>query len=172
MPGVWCTRGLACRKNTRVSHHRYAETIRHSLRDSLRLIRDLPGVPGLIATVAREFVHELDTSVGVSGPHDFAVRAGIARRATPTRPSHPAPRFVTIGRNVPLAGAGRPESVPLICPTTQVEYFLPGDWTTQISLICFVKLTFVHTHFDVPCGPWEDAASPKIVQVLCEPADG
>jgi len=40
----------------------------------LRLIRDLPGVPGLLATVARELVHELDPSVGGSGPHDFAVR--------------------------------------------------------------------------------------------------
>jgi hypothetical protein len=40
----------------------------------LRLIRDLPGVPGLLAPVAREFVHELDPSVGGSGPHDFAVR--------------------------------------------------------------------------------------------------
>ena len=40
----------------------------------LRLIRDLPGVPGFLATVARELVHELDPSVGRSGPHDFAVR--------------------------------------------------------------------------------------------------
>jgi hypothetical protein len=31
-------------ESTRVSHHRYAETVRHSLRNGLRLIRDLPGV--------------------------------------------------------------------------------------------------------------------------------
>jgi hypothetical protein len=58
----------------------------------LRLIRDLLGVPGLLATVVREFVHELDPSVGRSGPHDFTVRveplrlkranAAIAPRAT------------------------------------------------------------------------------------------
>jgi hypothetical protein len=41
----------------------------------LRLIRALPGVPGLLATVACEFVtRKLDPSVGRSGPHDFAAR--------------------------------------------------------------------------------------------------
>jgi hypothetical protein len=38
------------------------------------LFRALPGVPGLIATVACGITRKLDTSVGVSGPHDFAVR--------------------------------------------------------------------------------------------------
>ena len=46
---------------------------------------------------------QLDTCLGVSGPHDFAVRVDTARLATSTRPSHPAPRFVTIGRNAPLS---------------------------------------------------------------------
>jgi len=46
---------------------------RHSLRDGLRLIRGLLGVPGLLASVARAFVtRKLDPSVGGSGPHDFA----------------------------------------------------------------------------------------------------
>src|ERR1700753_1761827 len=41
-----------------------------------RLIRALPGVPGLLATVARGIItRKLDPSVGGSGPHDFAVRA-------------------------------------------------------------------------------------------------
>jgi hypothetical protein len=35
----------------------------------------------------------LDTSVGMPGPHDFAVRIGIARPARPTRPSHPRLTF-------------------------------------------------------------------------------
>jgi hypothetical protein len=57
----------------------------------LRLIRGLPGVPGLLATVARGIIaRKLDPSVGGSGPHDFAVRdicfvfaaiASIASRA-------------------------------------------------------------------------------------------
>src|SRR6202795_3438345 len=40
------------------------------------LYRALPGEPGFLATVTPEKLasQELDTSVGVSGPHDFAVR--------------------------------------------------------------------------------------------------
>ncbi len=45
MPDAWRTRSLVCkgRKHTS-SHYRYVETIRHSLRNGLRLIRALPGV--------------------------------------------------------------------------------------------------------------------------------
>jgi hypothetical protein len=39
-------------------------------------------------------IRKLDTSVGMSGPHDFCVRAGVIRprncALTPSRPSHPA----------------------------------------------------------------------------------
>ena len=45
----------------------------------LRLLRDLPGVPGLIAPVAREFLHELDPSVGGPGQHDLTVRTDALR---------------------------------------------------------------------------------------------
>jgi len=46
---------------------------RHSLRDGLRLIRGLPGVPGLLASIASPIIRaKLDASVGASGPHDFA----------------------------------------------------------------------------------------------------
>jgi hypothetical protein len=107
MPGVLRTRSLVCRKeNTRVSHHRSAETIRHSLRNGLRLIRDLPGVPGFLATVASWIdTTKLDPSVGGSGPHDFAVRSELIRpRETalePKRPSHPASN-VRDDRETPL----------------------------------------------------------------------
>jgi hypothetical protein len=45
MPGARCTRGLACSvENTRVSHHRFTGTLRHSLRDGFNgLYRALPG---------------------------------------------------------------------------------------------------------------------------------
>ena len=80
MPGVWRTRSRACSvESTRVSHYRFAETVRHSLRDWFltAYLRALPGVPGFLATVACAFVtHKLDPSVGRSGPHDFAVREG------------------------------------------------------------------------------------------------
>ena len=84
----------ASEKSTQASHHRYAETVRHSLRDGLRLIRALPGVPGLIAPVASpETSAKLDTSVGVSGPRVFArppaaslaLRRGSVHRSLPQR---------------------------------------------------------------------------------------
>jgi hypothetical protein len=62
-------------------------------------LRALPGEPGFFATVVPEKLasQEFDTSVGMSGPHDFAVRelrhSSFRRRP---RPSHPASRFVTI----------------------------------------------------------------------------
>src|SRR6185312_7369028 len=75
--------------------------------NGLRLIRDLPGVPGLLASVAsRPSSARLDASIGAPGPRDFAVRACAARLAARTRPSQPASRFVTIGRNVPRGEAG------------------------------------------------------------------
>jgi len=62
----------------------------------LRLIRDLLGVPGLLASVACRFVTcRLDPSVGGSGPHDFAVRQDVFVHATralnilPATASHP-----------------------------------------------------------------------------------
>src|SRR5437868_4319891 len=54
------------------------------------LFRALPGVPGLIATVARGPIHGLDASVGAPGPHDFAVRywrrsSCVAKASTTSR---------------------------------------------------------------------------------------
>jgi hypothetical protein len=45
------------------------------------LFRALPGEPGFLATVIPEKLasQELDTGVGVSGPHDFAVRFNTVR---------------------------------------------------------------------------------------------
>jgi len=67
---------------------------------------------------------QLDTCLGVSGPHDFAVRVDIARLATSTRPSHPAPRFVTIGRNVPLSRDGTARTSIYDLPDEQSGIFL------------------------------------------------
>ena len=52
--------------------------------------------------------HQVDTSVGVSGRYDFAVRLGALRRKHLRRPSHPAPTFVTIAKR-PSCGPGRRE---------------------------------------------------------------
>jgi hypothetical protein len=43
---------LQNKKANERSHYRSAETIRHSLRNGLRLLRALPGVSGLLASVA------------------------------------------------------------------------------------------------------------------------
>ena len=83
------------------SRHRFAETIRPSLRNGLRLIPRSPRRPGFLATVACGSLHRLDASVGASGPHGFAVRDVVARLATPPRPSHPAPN-VRDDREAPL----------------------------------------------------------------------
>ena len=97
-PGADCTRSLVCKsKNTRVSHHRFnrIHTGLPRANGFNGFLRTLPGVPGLIATVTPEkrllASHELDLSVGRSGPYDFAVREDVVRLATPSRPSHPAP---------------------------------------------------------------------------------
>ena len=72
---------------------------RRSLRNGLTAYTWSPRCAGLLATVACELViRRLDPGVGGSGPHDFAVRAGRARLALPSRPSHPGPRFVTIAK--------------------------------------------------------------------------
>jgi hypothetical protein len=49
----------------------------------------------------RSALRKLDTSVGVSGPHDFAVRFRHSRQKHHPRPSHPAPN-VRDDREAPL----------------------------------------------------------------------
>jgi hypothetical protein len=68
----------------------------------------LSPVTGLFATVACSFRRQLDASVGASGPHDFAVRVELHSSRASSRPSQPAPTFVTIAKRPSLeARAGR-----------------------------------------------------------------
>jgi hypothetical protein len=91
-------------------------------------------------------LRELDTSVGASGPHDFAVRCNISRpravdhsqahhppcdpiaRKTLPRPPHPHPASVTIAIR-PSGGVGWREFVEMICPTGEAKYFCKWGWT-------------------------------------------
>jgi hypothetical protein len=88
MPGARCTRGRACSVvSTRVSHHRSTGIIRHSLRDGFNgFLRTLPGDRACLPpSQADRSFRQLDTSVGVSGPHDFAVRVSAIRPARYSR---------------------------------------------------------------------------------------
>jgi hypothetical protein len=56
-----------------------------------------------VISAMREHRHQLDTSVGVSGPRDLTVRIDAVRRrenhaATLTRPPHSVSTFVTIAK--------------------------------------------------------------------------
>jgi hypothetical protein len=66
-------------------------------------LRSLPGDRLCCLRRRRDATHldRLDTSVGVSGRYDFAVRASCVRLAHDTRPPHPAPN-VRDDREAPL----------------------------------------------------------------------
>jgi hypothetical protein len=64
------------------SHHRLAETFRHSLRDGVTVSFVVSSVSrALLPPSMPAVTGKLDTSVGVSGRHDFAVRDSAARLA-------------------------------------------------------------------------------------------
>jgi hypothetical protein len=95
----------------------------------------------LLATVARETVHELDASVGAPGPYSLTVREGFARLAQPSRPSLPASHFVTIGRNVPLHEAGWRKEIT-ISDFQQQIYFCGQGLNARKQLRWFDKIEF------------------------------
>jgi hypothetical protein len=82
------------------------------------LFRALPGDRALLSpSSARSFAsHELDTSVGASGPHGFTVRHSSIRHSPPSRPPHPHRTFVTIASR-PLSSGETGGFKALICPT-------------------------------------------------------
>ena len=109
MPGADAPAALRVRiENTQVSHHRFTGSIRPSLRDGFNgFLRDLLGEPGLLSpsqAAMRKHRCPLDISVGISGPHDFAVRVSAVRLEAPKRPPHPASN-VRDDRETPLMWA-------------------------------------------------------------------
>ena len=66
------------------SHHRFAETIRHSLRDGFTVSFELSPVIGLSChrrwPRCEKHRRQLDASVEASRPHDFAVRQTRSRQ--------------------------------------------------------------------------------------------
>ena len=107
MPDAGRTHGPPATRNAGGSHHRFGRFNRHSLRDGLRLIRDLPGVPGLIAPVACGM--SAADLAPASGRQDHAISpSAIAPLALRHQHVHriPDPTSVAIGRNAPLGGSG------------------------------------------------------------------
>jgi hypothetical protein len=106
MPGVWLARSLVRKvESTRVSHHRSAETIRHSLRDGFTTYSALSPAIGLFVTVPavmRQHHRPVHASVETSRPRGFVVRETSAFvLCAVRRPSHPAPH-VRDDRDTPL----------------------------------------------------------------------
>jgi hypothetical protein len=92
-------------KSTQVSHHGRAGITRHSrTRMVLTVSFALSPETGLIVSVASGSSHQFDISIGMSGPHDFAVRLARVRLCAPKRPPHPAPN-VRDDRETPLVRA-------------------------------------------------------------------
>src|SRR5260221_1304258 len=125
------------------------------------LCRALPGDRALLppssadrfclSPVGPTQLRELDTSVGASGPHDFAVRSNISRqhagdRSQVFRPalrSHCAQNaaastaslpYVCDDHDTPLLWGGMREVLEMIWGVRKQKYFCKRDWTTQISL--------------------------------------
>ena len=123
MPGARCARSRAwCVVNTRVSHHGHTGTSGIPRAMVLTVSFALSPVTGLVChRHQRNCFHQLDASVGASGPHDFAVR--LSARSSPARQAStasPAPRFVTIAKR-PSCGQKTRGNMPVICPTSQAK---------------------------------------------------
>ena len=83
---------------------------------------------------------QLDTSIGVSGRHDFAVRfrkAFVFRTESVHR--IPCPTFVTIAKRPSVQGRGTAGFMDVIWTKREGVYFCGKDWTGSISLIGFDK---------------------------------
>jgi len=132
MPGVDRTRSLVCKQKT----HELVTTgtpFTSAFPAQWRygLYRALLGVPGFVATVARGIItRKLDTSVGVSGPHDFAVRIGRTRLTPPIRPSHPA-SHVRDDRDTPLLMEAGWMKTSTNFRKTEEKYFTAEGWSSR-----------------------------------------
>jgi hypothetical protein len=91
------------------------------------LYRALPGDRAFLPPSSARSTRKLSLSVGRPGPRDFAVRVRHVRLTCLRVHRIPAPRIVTIGRNVPLHRGGMRGSIVLICPTPQALMHA-ADW--------------------------------------------
>ncbi len=77
---------------------------------------------------------ELDISVGMSGPHDFAVRLARHSSKAPKRPPHPAPN-VHDDRETPLEQGRDRDSILLILPRRQEQFLKIRNWGISPAVV-------------------------------------
>ena len=133
MPGARCTRGLVCHmhKEKRTRAYRFSgSSPAFPAQWFYGLSRALPGDRLSCHRRSREALasHKLDTSIGVSGPHDFAVRFSTVRLSALSRPPHPAPN-VRDDRDTPLLWARDGGVIGVIWGEREAEYFSQPGWT-------------------------------------------
>jgi hypothetical protein len=113
------------------SHHGFTGNTRHSLRNGFTA--SFVALPGDRLSCHHpqcdaEHRHRVDTSIGVPGPHDFAVRLTRARPARDRRPSHPASNVRDDRETSLLIGRETGALLKVICPTAQAK-----AWVTPID---------------------------------------
>ena len=107
MPGARCARSPVCRvEKTHTSIQVTPESPGIPRAMVYGFFRALPGVPGLFATVIGAASRQLDTSVGVPGPHDFSVRSQMPSSGAPSASTASRPAFVDVAQR-PFGGTGR-----------------------------------------------------------------
>jgi hypothetical protein len=123
------TRSLACKmiESTRASHHRFTEQSGVSCAMVLTAYSALSPVNGVFCHRRLQVTTcKLDPSVAGTGPHDFAVRVGIARLAMPSA-SIASCTNVRDDRDAPLLSGQDARISAGDLPDGAGEIFVSGD---------------------------------------------
>ena len=119
-------------ESTRVSHHRYAETVRHSLRDGFNgFLRALLGDRALLSPSPARCAGIIANLTPASGRQDHTtLPSAPARFVFARRCVHriPHPTFVTIAKR-PSCGCGTAPLIELILPNGEAKSFCSKGWT-------------------------------------------
>jgi len=128
-PGADCTRGPRATKSTGVGPQVNRSNAGFPCAVVYGLLRALPGDRAFLPPSPPRSVL-LGSLTPASGRQDHttspSARSGVRLRRHP-RPPHPTATFVTWA--TPLLSGGTRGLRPLICPTTEAEFFCAGGWT-------------------------------------------
>src|SRR6266702_4269864 len=140
-PAVSCA---ICTEKCAHEHTGSAETLRPSPRNGFTAYSVLSLVTGFLATIAlRDLPQNLTPASGRQN-HTTSPSASVpfVKSTSESTASH---RNVRDDREPPLLSGETRRVKPVICPTTEAEYFSREDWTTQITLIGIGNLRFSRT---------------------------